>query len=139
MAIGVGEHFFCARLMGNGTQPNRHQPLVRQHHPFPRQGCGWRGCGFPSHPVKPSPANGCLGKLSGMTALPCSLAGIMSPLCLRTTPTSGCKRPLSSAGHEVPLGSQTLTGKTLDRARRLLGASVSQLVKKTGCLASFLL
>lgn len=72
--------------------------------PFPGQGCGWRDRGFPSRSARPSPANGCLGKPSGMTALPCSLAGIMSPVCLRPTPASGCKYPLSSAGHEALWG-----------------------------------
>lgn len=100
MAMGVGEHFLCVRLTENGTQLSRHQPPVRQHHPFPGQGCGWRGHGFPSHSARPSPANGCLGNPSGMTTLPCSVAGIMSPLCLRPTPTSGCKHALSSAGPE---------------------------------------
>lgn len=100
MAMGVGEHFLCVRLTENGTQLSRHQPPVRQYHPFPGQGCGWRGHGFPSHSARPSPANGCLGNPSGMTTLPCSVAGIMSPLCLRPTPTSGCKHALSSAGLE---------------------------------------
>ena len=100
MAMGVGEHFLCVRSTENRTQLSRHQPPVRQHHPFPGQGCGWRGHGFPSHSARPSPANGCLGNPSGVTTLPCSVAGIMSPLCLRPTPTSGCKHALSSAGPE---------------------------------------
>lgn len=104
LAMGLGEHFLCARLTGNGTQPSRHQPLVRQHHPFP----GWRGHGFPSYSARPSPASGCLGTPSGMTALPCSLAGIMSPLCLRPTPTFDYKHPLSSSGHKIPIERQAL-------------------------------
>ena len=90
LAMGMGEHFLCARLTGNGTQPRRHQPPVRQHHPFP----GWKGHGFRSYSARPNPANGSLGDPSGVTAQPCFLAGIMSPLCLRPTPTSDYKHPL---------------------------------------------
>lgn len=122
MAMGVGEHFLCAGLTENRTRLSRHHPPVRRHHPFPGQGCGWRGHGFPSYSARLSPANGCLGSPSGMTTLPCSAAGIMSPLCPRPTPTSGCNHALSSVGLELLWGGSLCDLGDSGQIRKLLCA-----------------
>lgn len=122
MAMRVGEHFLCAGLTENRTHLSRHQPPVRRHHPFPGQGCGWRGHGFPSYFARLSPANGCLGSPSGMTTLPCSVAGIMSPLYPRPTPTSGCNHALSSFGLEFLWGGSLCDLGDSGQIRKLLCA-----------------
>lgn len=45
---GGREHFLCARLTGNGTQPSRHQPPVIQHHPSLGRGVGGGTVGSPA-------------------------------------------------------------------------------------------
>ena len=147
MAMGVGEHFLCAGLTENRTRLSRHHPPVRRHHPFPGQGCGWRGHGFPSYSARLSPANGCLGSPSGMTTLPCSAAGIMSPLCPRPTPTSGCNHALSSVGLELLWGGSLCDGEVFPSRASLLWADQETTVctlppsvaGRLGCLALLLL
>lgn len=105
LAMGLGEHVLCAKLTGNGTQPSRHQPLVRQHHPFP----GRRGPGFLSYSAKAKPSKRLPWHPFGddSTAM---LSGIVLLLCLGPTPTFNYKCPLSSSVEKQALRPGLWTG-----------------------------
>lgn len=133
MAMGWENTSFCAGLTENRTRLSRHHPRSDGTPPLPWAGVWVEGPCVPSYSARLSPANGCLGS-PRMTTLPCSAAGIMSPLCLRPTPTSGCNHALFCwAG--VAMGRQLCDVGDSGQTRNLLWHTASSVAGRLGCLA----